>query len=547
MRIFLICLFRLAISVFVGLWGIYVLAQEVESASSKKLRVMTWNTWHGGREDGEDVGPQRVVEVIRDSQADIVALQETYGSGEWIAEQLGFHFHPRGTNVSILSRFPIVEDLSVHQEFKNVGAIVELPSGRRIACYSIWLPYGKEIWEPGTRDNQDLPGLLTACQPSADDLDSMLKQIVERLSDSSYAKIPLIIAGDFNAMSHLDYSEIGFHQYGVVADWHTTKVLLDQGFRDSYREMNPTPDRMRDRTWTPRFPEQEQDRIDYIFYQGDLLALNSRTIDTHPVQFPSDHAAVLTTFTMRESAERSVDDFAFEGKLVSYNIRHGRGMDNEVDLTRIAEVIRKSSPDFVALQEVDDGVRRSGTVNQTRELSRLLGMHPAFGKFMNHDGGRYGMAILSKHPLIRIESVVLPQGGEPRIALAVEVLLPNNERLTVVNVHFDWLKNDKDRFAQAEKLGTYLKELKTPYLLVGDFNDRPGSRTLDLFSQGTVEAFKPRDQRATFPADAPTVEIDFIFGGPNNRWSFSETEVIDEQVASDHRPVRTTFQLKKAD
>ena len=50
------------------------------------FRTMTWNIWHGGREDGEKMGPQRVVDVIRQSKADIVAMQETYGSGEWISE-----------------------------------------------------------------------------------------------------------------------------------------------------------------------------------------------------------------------------------------------------------------------------------------------------------------------------------------------------------------------------------------------------------------------------------------------------------------------------
>ena len=75
--------------------------------------VMTWNIWHGGREDGEKVGPQRVIRVIKNSRVDIIAMQETYGSGELISEALGFNFLPRGTNVSIMSRFPILEDISV--------------------------------------------------------------------------------------------------------------------------------------------------------------------------------------------------------------------------------------------------------------------------------------------------------------------------------------------------------------------------------------------------------------------------------------------------
>lgn len=106
-------------------------------AEETTFRVMSWNILHGGRDDGKEVGPQRVVDVIRDSKADIVTMQETYGSGELIAKELGYHFHPRGTNISIHSRFPVVEDISVFEEFKCVGALIELPSKQRLAVYSI--------------------------------------------------------------------------------------------------------------------------------------------------------------------------------------------------------------------------------------------------------------------------------------------------------------------------------------------------------------------------------------------------------------------------
>ncbi|MBN1443777.1 MAG: endonuclease/exonuclease/phosphatase family protein, partial [Planctomycetes bacterium] len=86
-------------------------------------------------------------------------------------------------------------------------------------------------------------------------------------------------------------------------------------------------------------------------------------------------------------------------RVVSYNIRHGRGMDGEVDLERTAAVLRRLEPDIVGLQEVDDRVERSGRVNQPEELGRLLDMHPAFGSFFAHQGGQYGMAVLSRHPI----------------------------------------------------------------------------------------------------------------------------------------------------
>ena len=40
-------------------------------------------------------------------------------------------------------------------------------------------------------------------------------------------------------------------------------------------------------------------------------------------------------------------------KFMSYNIRNGRGIDNVQDLGRVAEIINRTAPDIVALQELD--------------------------------------------------------------------------------------------------------------------------------------------------------------------------------------------------
>ena len=76
-------------------------------------------------------------------------------------------------------------------------------------------------------------------------------------------------------------------------------------------------------------------------------------------------------------------------KLLTYNIKHGRGMDGEVNLIRIAKVIRSLSPDLVALQEVDLNCTRSGSVDLHAELGAMLGMEGRFGKFMNFQGYKF--------------------------------------------------------------------------------------------------------------------------------------------------------------
>lgn len=224
-------------------------------------------------------------------------------------------------------------------------------------------------------------------------------------------------------------------------------------------------------------------------------------------------------------------------RVASYNIKHGRGNDEIVDLERTAGVLCALAPDIVGLQEVDNRVARSGGVDEPERLGALLGLHHAFGAFMPYQGGEYGMAILSRYPIASTRAIPLPDGHEPRVALVVEVTLPDGRALTVVNVHFDWADDDGFRFAQATTLSTELDRLTTPYVLLGDFNDVPESRTLSLFRERAEEAAKPTHDRLTFPSTGPEKEIDYIFYSPASQFTVREVRVIDEPMASDHRPV----------
>jgi endonuclease/exonuclease/phosphatase family metal-dependent hydrolase len=224
-------------------------------------------------------------------------------------------------------------------------------------------------------------------------------------------------------------------------------------------------------------------------------------------------------------------------RVVSYNIRHGRGMDDRVDLERTARVLRRLDADIIALQEVDAGVARSGGEDQAELLADRLGMHHAFGSFMDYQGGRYGMAILARPSIRKADPVRLTEGNEPRVALAVEIVQPDGGVLTIVNVHFDWVRDDGFRFAQAREVVRFLHDLSGPWILAGDFNDQPGSRTLNLFHETAREAVKPRERRFTFSSMDPRREIDFVFVSPAHEWSVGRVEVVDETMASDHLPM----------
>ena len=56
------------------------------------------------------------------------------------------------------------------------------------------------------------------------------------------------------------------------------------------------------------------------------------------------------------------------------------------------------------------------------------------------------------------------------------------------------------------------------------------------FSEGWSDT-AAQDPQPTNPADAPKVRIDYVFARPAARWRVVSVRVLDERVASDHRPV----------
>jgi endonuclease/exonuclease/phosphatase family metal-dependent hydrolase len=235
---------------------------------------------------------------------------------------------------------------------------------------------------------------------------------------------------------------------------------------------------------------------------------------------------------------------AIEGeplKVLAYNIHHGEGMDSIVDLQRVADLITELDVDIVTLQEVDSMTVRTGMVDQTRALADLTGMSAAFGRFMDYDGGAYGMAVLSRWPMTEATNWTLPDGPEPRSALAVRVQSPASGReAIVIGIHL--YGTNAERLAQFMALQDHLRGETAPIVLAGDFNSTPGSEVMDHLSIGWTIAPKGADHMS-FPSYAPDREIDFIVYRPTDAWHVEEQRLLDEPVMSDHRPLVATIVL----
>ncbi|HSM04286.1 MAG TPA: endonuclease/exonuclease/phosphatase family protein [Longimicrobiales bacterium] len=225
-------------------------------------------------------------------------------------------------------------------------------------------------------------------------------------------------------------------------------------------------------------------------------------------------------------------------RVLAYNIHHGEGMDDVIDLQRIADLIRRVDPDVVTVQEVDSVADRTGRTNQAAELGRLTGMTPVFGRFMAYQGGAYGMAILSRWRIRDVVNHRLPDGEEPRSALTVVVTSPTTGRaVRLVGIHF--YRTEDERAAQADTLEALLDagpDGELPTILAGDFNSEPGSRVIRELSRRWSVVDKGADA-LTFSSFDPVREIDFVMYRPHDRFEVLGERLLDEPVISDHRPV----------
>jgi endonuclease/exonuclease/phosphatase family metal-dependent hydrolase/dienelactone hydrolase len=229
-------------------------------------------------------------------------------------------------------------------------------------------------------------------------------------------------------------------------------------------------------------------------------------------------------------------------RVLTYNIHHGQGVDGKLDLQRIAKVIRSASPDIVALQEVDQNVGRSESIDQPALLARLTDMQVVFGGNISLQGGQYGNAVLSKLPILAHQNQLLPRidNGEQRGVLVTQLRV-GRQVLSLLATHFDHRRDDRERLASAEMIKQIaLGLVPGPTVLAGDINASRDSPVLESLTQ--VWTIAGENEQPTIPVAKPERQIDFVLTDPTDRWRVVKTEVIDEPIASDHRPLLAVLQ-----
>lgn len=234
-------------------------------------------------------------------------------------------------------------------------------------------------------------------------------------------------------------------------------------------------------------------------------------------------------------------------KIMSFNIQHCRNynfpLEDRIDFDVTANAIRKYDPDIVGLQEVRGKGENPKYTDQAPELAARTEMFYAFAPaFTVPHGGPYGNALLSKYPILDVKTILIPVPDtgyycEPRCIL--RAVLDIGKPVTVFITHFG-LKPPEAENASASVVEA-LAGTSTPKILMGDFNLTPESPILDpirISMADTADVFD--SPKLSFPSDAPTQKIDYIFVSEDFNIISAD---IPEIVASDHRPYLAELEL----
>jgi len=263
----------------------------------EQLTVMTWNIWDGGVNDGKHVGIKRVIDVIEGASPDVVVLQEVNGSGPVIADALDYTLYYRSEGINLLTRYPMGESHNLYRS-ETIGCVeLILNANESVLTCPVFLNDMPQL-DDYIKSGEAVEDSILILEESTRGKE--IRFILSELSQLSLRanKTPIVLAGDFNSGSHLDWTVKNIsNNRNLKVMYPVTKKLETKGFVDSYRALYPDETKDVGKTWSLRSSEVIANRIDYIFYKGKKLRpINSFLIDDHPLGFPSDHAALVSTF-----------------------------------------------------------------------------------------------------------------------------------------------------------------------------------------------------------------------------------------------------------
>lgn len=302
----------------------------------RHVTVLTWNTEHYNWERHAPEKQARLeanmFALIRQAKPDVFFIQEIYGAFDrFQAAFPEYEGRLLGRCNGLFSRFPVVSAFEPYREAGNYGGptggafnatVCELDAGcvrfRMGPVTMFWQPLSVHV--PEKLSSAELLAWERAPQtypaaPRPQAVDGILSGLRACLAEKD--EIPLLLAGDFNSHSHLDWTPATGAwpgHGGRTVPWDVSSRLVGAGFTDVYRAVHPDP--AQDYGATFPVPGVLKDvpapraRLDYVYAAGRKLRPVSCEVIGGPYHrpfsyagrsfdmFPSDHAAVRAVFAV---------------------------------------------------------------------------------------------------------------------------------------------------------------------------------------------------------------------------------------------------------
>ncbi|WP_413317967.1 endonuclease/exonuclease/phosphatase family protein [Agrococcus sp. 1P02AA] len=253
---------------------------------------------------------------------------------------------------------------------------------------------------------------------------------------------------------------------------------------------------------------------------------------------------------------------------MSWNLQHGVARaDGRVDADGLSQAIAALDADVLALQEVDRGQPRSGSLDLTALAAESMGAtewrfqptligdparswRPADDADLDATPNAYGIALLSRHPVVRWHALRLEPASsfrapvvdvrartvhwiddEPRAAIAATIDAPLGP-ITVASAHLTFVPGANAR--QLRQVLPWLRALPGPRILLGDLN-LPRGLVRAIAGAGVTMLARG----ATYPMPSPLVQLDHALGIPDEAASLPPAMQlpVERPAISDHLPV----------
>lgn len=268
--------------------------------------------------DAHDESLARMVKIVK--KVDIIALQEAHTIcfqrgrhfGEELAAALDANVYSGINGTSLVSRHSIYKK-------QNNGAIIDV-NGHKILYKVVHLtdvPF--QPFQIAGVEYGKYPKIETAAAAERSSKKSREAELEWYLRGTKsetctidgheYDVSGVIMSGDFNEPSHLDWSEKAAEAKRVpfAVNWHCSRRLEGLGYIDAYRYTHPSELRYPGFSWGIKGYDQwskkaaegiiKKERIDFI-YTKRLDILGCSLIGPDEPDWISDHASVIAKFKM---------------------------------------------------------------------------------------------------------------------------------------------------------------------------------------------------------------------------------------------------------